>query len=405
MKDKQKILLLENIHSYAKEKLEAEGFQVDLLEAALDESGLDAKLSDYSAVGIRSKTQLTESVLRKNNSLVAIGAFCIGTNQIDLETSNKKGVPVFNAPYSNTRSVAELVLAEMIALSRKLGDINTMAHKGQWNKSAQGSNEIRGKSLGIIGYGHIGSQVSVLAEALGLQVRYYDVIRKLPMGNARAEDSLESLLWQSDFISLHVPETPLTVNMMDAERIRQMKKGSFLINASRGTVVDIDALHAALMEGHLAGAAIDVFPTEPESNKERFESKLQGLSNVILTPHIGGSTEEAQASIGVEVADALTAYLKSGRTTSAVNFPRLDIPDLTSGFRLINVHQNVPGVLGQINGIVSKEGVNIRAQYLSTDPKIGYLVLDMEEGDAQAVADQVAALKVSIQSRLVEPRT
>lgn len=398
-----KVLLLENVHPCAKEALLEEGFTVDTEKAALNEKQLNELLPLYQVVGIRSKTHLTGKLFANHPHLLAVGAFCIGTNQIDLGEANARAIPVFNAPYSNTRSVAEMVIAEMIALSRQLGDANNAAHKGEWLKSAKGSYEVRGKTLGIVGYGHIGSQVSVMAEALGLRVVYFDVVKKLPLGNARSMESLEELLAHSDFVSLHVPETQLTKNMINARRLEKMRKGSFLINASRGTVVDIGALASQLKSGHIGGAAVDVFPDEPQSNDDKFITELQGLKNVILTPHIGGSTEEAQEAIGREVSQSLIWFLKFGVTLGSVNFPQVNIPPKDGGQRLINVHRNVPGVLGEINGIVSRIGVNIKAQYLSTDPKIGYVVVDMEAETAQVdnVFKQVSGLPVSLKTRMV----
>jgi D-3-phosphoglycerate dehydrogenase len=401
MNNRLKILLLEGIHPHAKTRLEEAGFQVEMEKGALAEATLISRLKGFSALGIRSKTQVTANVLSQNPDLWAIGAFCIGTNQIDLETANSKGVPVFNAPYSNTRSVAELVIGELIALSRQLFDASSGTHRGDWLKSAKGSREVRGKTLGIVGYGHIGSQVSVLAEAMGLRVIYYDIIKKLPLGNARPTDSLRDLLAQSDFVTLHVPETPQTQNMLGANEIKAMKQGSFLLNLSRGTVVDLRALAEALNESHLAGAAVDVYPSEPKSNEERFVCDLQGKRNVILTPHIGGSTEEAQEAIGFEVAESLIRVLKNGSTLGAVNFPQVDCPPAGGAQRLVNVHHNVPGVLGEINTIMSKGGANIRAQYLSTDSQIGYLVMDIEKSDGRGLADQVAKLPTSIHTRLL----
>ncbi len=394
------VLLLENIHPSAKVSMEAHGFKVTQLKGALSEGDLIAELKNHQVLGIRSKTQVTREVLNNSPHLDAIGAFCIGTNQIDLEFANKVGIPVFNAPYSNTRSVAELVIAEMIALSRQLGDVNTKAHQGHWIKSATGAYEVRGKTLGIVGYGHIGSQVSILAESLGLRVVFYDVVKKLPLGNASSADSLEELLSIADFVSLHVPETPMTQNLIRANEISRMKKGSYLINASRGTVVDIESLASALRSGHLRGAAIDVFPSEPKNNDERFVSELQNLSNVILTPHIGGSTEEAQESIGKEVSHSLIEFQLKGMTLGAVNFPQLEIPPLRQGVRILNIHQNVPGVLGQINGLVSQAGANIRAQYLSTDPHIGYLVMDLEVNDGHDLGNQIQKLTTSLKTRV-----
>ena len=398
-----KILLLENIHPCAVRELEARGHRVESRPGALPEDELNQILPGFDVLGIRSKTHVSAATLEKNPHLRAVGAFCIGTNQIHLEAARGGGIPVFNAPYSNTRSVAELVLAEMVALSRNLGDVNTAAHRGEWIKSAKGSREVRGKTLGIVGYGHIGSQVSVLAEGLGLRVIYHDVIKKLPLGNARALDTLDEVLAHADFLTLHVPETPQTSRMIGAAELAKLRPHACLINASRGTVVDIPALAAALRGGRLGGAAVDVFPLEPENNQQPFVSELQGLRNVILTPHIGGSTEEAQEAIGLEVAHALATYLDAGMTLGAVNFPQLNIPARDAGVaRLINVHRNVPGVLGRINGIVSAAGGNIRAQYLSTDPAIGYLVMDIEAAVNERILDPVAALQTSIKTHLVD---
>ncbi len=395
------VLLLENVHPVATEALEAEGFKIHNEKAALTEEQLDKLLPKYQVLGIRSKTHLSKGLLSRHPHLQAIGAFCIGTNQIHLAEANKQGIPVFNAPYSNTRSVAELVIAEMIALSRQLGDVNSAAHKGEWLKSAKGSKEVRGKTLGIVGYGHIGSQVSVLAESLGLRVVFYDVIKKLPLGNARPMDTLSALLKESDFVTLHVPETPKTKNMIGASQLKAMRKGAFLINASRGTVVDIAALVASLKAGHVAGTAVDVFPDEPQSNDDKFESELQGVKNVILTPHIGGSTEEAQEAIGREVSTSLILTMKTGMTLGAVNFPQVAVPVKEGGSRIINVHKNVPGVLSEVNGIMAKHKANIKAQYLSTDAHIGYLVMDIENAKPEKVLAQVEALPTSIKTRLV----
>jgi D-3-phosphoglycerate dehydrogenase len=398
---RSKILLVENIHPVAKKYLEEQGYHVDLLSYAPDEKELIALLPQYCALGIRSKTEITAKVLEHAESILSIGAFCIGTNQIDLLSARKSGIAVFNAPHSNTRSVAELVIAEMIALSRQLGDRNTRAHQGEWIKSAEGSKEVRGKVLGIVGYGHIGSQVSVLAESMGLKVIFYDAIKKLPLGNARSMTSLDELLAASDFVTLHVPEIAETMNMIGEQELVKMKKGSYLINASRGTVVVIDALVKALKEKHIAGCAIDVFPMEPASNKEKFISPLQGLSNVILTPHIGGSTEEAQKAIGTEVTESFRRFLKIGSSSGAVNFPNVDLPVKKGTSRILNVHRNEPGVLGEINTIISKAGANIEGQYLSTDDEIGYLVMDVHSDHADILAQEISKLKRSIRTRVV----
>jgi D-3-phosphoglycerate dehydrogenase len=381
--------------------LEEEGYQVDLLTYAPPEEELMKLVGDYCAIGIRSKTEITAKVLENFKNTFTIGAFCIGTNQINLKAARKKGVAVFNAPHSNTRSVAELVIAEMIALSRQLGDRNTYAHRGDWMKSAEGSREVRGKTLGIVGYGHIGSQVSVLAEAMGLKVLFYDNVKKLPLGNARAMTSLDELLRQSDFVTLHVPEVQETMNMISHRELALMKKGACLINASRGTVVVIEDLVNALKEKHIAGCAIDVFPVEPASNKDKFTSPLQNLSNVILTPHIGGSTEEAQKAIGIEVAESFRRFLKIGSSSGAVNFPNVDLPVKKGTSRILNVHRNEPGVLGEINTIISQAGANIEGQYLSTDEEIGYLVMDVHSTHARELAENISNLKRSIRTRVV----
>jgi D-3-phosphoglycerate dehydrogenase / 2-oxoglutarate reductase len=399
----QKVLLLENIHPSAKTMFEDAGFEVHSETTSYAESELLQKLPKYDILGIRSKTNLTAKVLQHASQLQVIGCFCIGTNQVDLEVSALQGIPVFNAPHSNTRSVAEMVIAEIISLSRNLCELSHQVHTGVWNKSAKGSREVRGKTLGIIGYGHIGSQVSVLAESMGLDVCFYDVTKKLPLGNAKIMPSMDSLLERSDFITLHVPETPETKNMIGAKEFAKMKTGAHVINASRGTVVVIEDLVQALKTKKIAGAALDVFPSEPKDNNEKFLSPLQGLSNVILTPHVGGSTEEAQAAIGAEVTYSLLSYMQQGKTYGAVQFPAMDVPLLRPGVsRLINVHRNVPGVLGEVNSIVSQFGVNIQAQYLATNSQVGYLVMDLEDTQQSGtVATKIGALKTSLKTRLL----
>lgn len=396
-----KVLLLENIHPVAKEKLESAGFEVDLLTHSPEPSEMDDLFSNYEVLGIRSKTKLTAEILNRNKHLKAIGCFCIGTNQVDLQAAKKIALSVFNAPHSNTRSVAELVIAEMVMLARQLGDRNTDAHQGRWNKSAKGANEIRGKKLGIIGYGHIGSQVSVLAESFGLDVSFYDTTKKLPLGNATAVESIEELLATSDFVTLHVPETSETQNMISSKELTLMKKGSYLINASRGTVVVIKDLVEALKSKHLGGAAVDVFPTEPASNKEEFYSALQNLENVILTPHIGGSTEEAQHSIGLEVSESLIRYIKSGSTAGSVNLPNVEAAPRDKMYRIVNIHKNVPGVLGKINGHISSTGANIEAQYLATDEEIGYLIIDVGGENLDQLSDEINNLDENILTRVL----
>ena len=396
-----KVLLLENIHPHAKEIFKNAGFEVETLSGALTEAELRQKIVDVQVLGIRSKTNVTASVLAEAKSLLAIGAFCIGTNQIDLEAAKSRGIVVFNAPFGNTRSVAELMIAEIIMLSRQLGNRTTEMHQKTWKKISKDCHEVRGKTLGIIGYGHIGSQVSTLAEALGMRVLFHDILSKLPLGNARPANGLVNLLRESDFVTLHVPETPQTKNMIGPEEISQMKRGAYLLNASRGTVVQIPALAEALRSGHLAGAAIDVFPVEPENNTDQFLTDLQGLSNVILTPHIGGATEEAQANIGEEVPTALVRYVKTGATSGAVNFPQVDLAPTSGSHRILNVHRNVPGVLRDVTRIVSDLGANISAQSLATDGDIGYLVLDTDEQLSQDVKARIEELKTSIRTRIL----
>ncbi len=398
---KLKILLCENIHPLAKENLEASGFNVDLITYAPDEEELLTKLAGYDAVGIRSKTKMTKKVIEKNSHLLTIGCFCIGTNQVDLEAAKTSAIPVFNAPHSNTRSVAELVISEAIALARQIGDRSMFAHQGKWSKTATGSFEVRGKTIGIVGYGHIGSQVSVLAEGLGMKVIFYDVVKKLPLGNASQVLELEQLYAQSDFVTLHVPELPETKNMITKKELSQMKEGSFLINASRGSVVVIEDLKASIESGHLGGCAIDVFPSEPASNEEEFVSVLQGVRNVILTPHIGGSTEEAQVNIGGEVSESIRRFLKAGSSHGSVNFPQVDLPLKGDSSRLLNVHRNEPGVLSAINNIISASGANIEGQYLSTDPDIGYLVVDVKLSEAKNLEEEIKKLDKSIRTRIV----
>jgi D-3-phosphoglycerate dehydrogenase len=396
-----KVLLLENIHPLAHEAFKNEGFQVETLGVALNPSQLKEKIRDVHVLGIRSKTQVTAEVLSEAKRLLALGCFCIGTNQVDLEYAKMKGIPVFNAPFGNTRSVAEMTIAEIIMLARQLGQRNSEMHQNVWKKISTSCYEIRGKTLGIIGYGHIGSQVSTLAENFGMKVIYFDVISKLPLGNAKGCNSLSELLRESDFVTLHVPATPQTHRMIDTAQLQTMKKGSYLINASRGTVVDIPALSEALRSKHLAGAAIDVFPEEPEGNSDSFMTSLQGLQNVVLTPHIGGATEEAQANIGTEVPASLIRFVNSGSTTNAVNFPKVDLTPTQDGHRILNVHKNIPGVLSEINRIVSDLGANIQAQTLSTNAEIGYLVLDTDRALSMEVKNAIETLKSSIKTRIL----
>jgi D-3-phosphoglycerate dehydrogenase len=398
-----RILLLENVHASAHEILTGAGHQVEALPTALPPDQLGRKLTEgeVDILGIRSKTQVTAAALAAAPRLLSVGCFCIGTNQVDLEAANRQGIPVFNAPFSNTRSVAELMIAEIIGLARQLPERSGELHQGRWRKVATSAYEIRGKVLGIVGYGHIGRQLGVLAEGLGMRVLFHDHTAKLPMGNNAAVATLAELLSRADFVSLHVPETPQTKNMIGAAELALMRPGSYLLNASRGTVVVIPALAAALAQGRLAGAAIDVYPQEPEGNSDGFQTPLQGLPNVILTPHIGGSTSEAQAAIGREVATVLSKFLATGATTGSVNFPLVEAPTLQGARRILNVHRNVPGVLRDINRIVSDLQANIRAQLLATDPHIGYLVMDLDQDVSHEVYQRIAALDTNIRTRIV----
>jgi D-3-phosphoglycerate dehydrogenase len=400
-KSKIKVLLLENIHETGRAIFRADGLDLEVLPGALSEKELIEKIPEVHLLGIRSKTNVTPAVLDAGKRLLSIGCFCIGTNQVALGDAHERGIPVFNAPFSNTRSVAELVISHIIALARHVSDQVRDMHAGVWNKSATGSFEVRGKTLGIVGYGRIGRQVGVLAEAMGMTVLYTDIEQQLPMGNNRFVPELDELLGRSDFVTLHVPETNETKNMITAERLAQMKKGSRLINLARGTVVDIPALADALKSGHLSGAAIDVFPEEPAKNGPGFASELVGLGNVILTPHVGGSTEEAQENIGTEVGNRLLEYLNAGMTTGAVNFPLVGQPLLPGKHRILNVHKNVPGVLAAINGIISATKANVSAQVLATDPTIGYLVMDLDRNVADEVKEKVSALDTSIRTRIL----
>ena len=401
-KTRIKFLLLEGIHSSAIKVLRAAGYtQIESLSGALEGSALKAKIADAHFVGIRSRTQLTADVLAHAHKLAAIGCFCIGTNQVDLDAAREKGIAVFNAPFSNTRSVAELVLAEAILLLRGVPEKSAVAHRGGWLKSAEHSYEIRGKTLGIVGYGSIGTQLSVLAEALGMQVVFFDVVTKLALGNARQMPSLHDLLAQSDVVSLHVPETPSTQWMMGAAQMTAMKPGSVLINASRGTVVEIEPLAAALKSKQLLGAAIDVFPVEPSSNKEPFESPLRGFDNVILTPHVGGSTMEAQENIGIEVAEKLVKYSDNGTSTSSVNFPEVALPAHPGKHRLLHIHRNVPGVLSEINQVFAGNGINIASQYLQTHGDIGYVVIDIDAAHSDVALAKLHDVPGTIRSRVL----
>jgi len=399
-----RVLLLEGVSQTAVETFKAAGYsQIEYHAKALPEDELKARIGEAHIVGLRSRTQLTAEVLAQAKRLVAIGCFCIGTNQVDLETAELAGIPVFNAPYSNTRSVAELVIAQAILLARGIPQKNAQCHRGGWSKSATGSHEVRGKTLGIIGYGHIGTQVGVLAEALGMRVLFHDIETKLALGNAQPAAGLDDLLNRADIVTLHVPETPSTQWMIGAAQIAKMKPGAHLINAARGTVVVIEALDAALRSGHLAGAAVDVFPAEPKANGDEFLSPLRDLDNVILTPHVGGSTLEAQDNIGIEVAAKLVRYSDNGSTLSAVNFPEVTLPEHPGSLRLLHIHRNVPGVLSRINDVFTRAALNIDGQYLRTDPHVGYVVIDVaaDEAKASALRDALAAIPGTLRTRVL----
>jgi D-3-phosphoglycerate dehydrogenase len=381
-KSKIKILLLEGIHPSAAEKLQADGYtNIESHRKALPREELANLAADAYFVGIRSATQLDREFFENAARLTGVGCFCIGTNQVDLAAAEERGIPVFNAPFSNTRSVAELVLAEIVLLLRGIPARNAAAHRGGWLKTATGSREARGKTLGIVGYGHIGTQVGVLAESLGMQVIFHDIETRLALGNARQAHTLAALLEAADVVTLHVPETAATFHMIGGAQLERMKPGAGLINASRGTVVEIDALAGALERGRLGGAAIDVFPAEPKSGTQEFRSPLRGMDNVLLTPHIGGSTEEAQENIGIEVASKLIKYSNNGSTVGAVNFPEVSLPEYPGKNRVLHIHRNQPGVLSAINAVFSAEEINIAAEYLQTDAKVGYVVIDIEAGE------------------------
>jgi D-3-phosphoglycerate dehydrogenase len=400
-KNQIKIVLLENVAQTAVDSFKAQGFQVEHIKTSLPKEELKKKIADAHVLGIRSKTNLTPEIFSEARRLLSVGCFCIGTNQVALKDAELRGIPVFNAPFSNTRSVAELVISEIVMLSRQLGDRVMEMHKGTWKKVAAQCHEVRGKTLGIVGYGHIGSQVSVLAEAMGMRVVFFDVVTKMPLGNGRPAATLKELLAESDFVTLHVPETPQTMNMMGAAELAAMKKGAHLLNNARGTVVDIEALASALRSGQLGGAAVDVYPEEPEANGEGFKTALQGIPNVILTPHIGGSTEEAQSAIGGEVATSLVKYINTGATGGSVNFPQVDLPPAPGKHRILNVHRNVPGVLRDINKAVSDAHGNIHAQVLSTDSDIGYLVMDLDHDVSEEVKKAISALQSNIRTRIL----
>ncbi len=403
-KDKIHLLLLEDLHQNAENYFRNHGYtNITSLKGALDADELKKAIADVHIIGIRSRSKITEEILEAGRKLMAVGCFCIGTNQVDLEAARRRGIPVFNAPYSNTRSVAELVVAEIVMLMRGIPQKNAAAHRGVWLKNAKGATEVRGKVLGIIGYGHIGTQVSILAEAMGMKVRFYDIVDKLALGNAEPCSSLSELLSVSDVVSLHVPQTPQTNNMFSDAEFAAMKEGAFLINAARGSVVDIEALKRALDSGRVAGAALDVFPKEPADKTEEFVSPLRDLDNVLMTPHIGGSTLEAQANIGLEVAERLVKYSDNGSTLGAVNCVEVSLPVQESGkvTRFMHIHKNVPGVLASINRVFSSHGLNVSGQYLRTDGEYGYVVVDIDghASDAAELRGELAAIDGTLKVR------
>ncbi len=401
-KDKIKILLLEGLHPSTVEVLESAGYtNIAYHKGSLSDDELLEAVKDVHFIGIRSRTNLTDEVFKAANKLVAVGCFCIGTNQVNLKSAAKRGIPVFNAPFSNTRSVAELVLGQVLLMLRGIPEKNALAHRGIWKKSADASYEARGKRLGIIGYGHIGTQLGIIAENLGMRVYFYDIENKLSLGNATQVHTMSELLNKCDVISLHVPETDGTKNMMGSEEFSRMKPGAIFINAARGTVVDIPALCEALESGHLGGAAIDVFPTEPKTNADPFESPLMKFDNVILTPHVGGSTQEAQENIGIEVAGKLAKYSDNGSTLSSVNFPEVSLPIHKEASRLLHIHENRPGILTQINTIFAEEGINIAGQYLQTNSDMGYVVIDVEASRSQEALVKLKEIEGTIRARLL----
>lgn len=405
-KEKIRIVLLEGVHDSAREQLESEGFCVEQLPGACTGASMAKAIASAHAIGIRSKSQLDADALRHADKLLTIGCFCIGTNQVDLGMAASMGVPVFNSPFSNTRSVAELVIAEIIALHRRLLDRSTQMHAGQWRKSSAGSHEVRGRTLGIVGYGRIGSQVSVLAEAMGMRVIYHDVVPTLSMGNASAAGSLDDLLQKSDVVTLHVPATEGTNGLIGERELGLMRDGAMLLNNSRGSVVDIEALAGALRSGRLGGAAVDVFPKEPSSNDEPFDSPLRGLDNVILTPHVGGSTGEAQEAIARDVAGKLTRFINVGSTTGAVNVPQVELPeqparDRARPHRILHFHKNVPGVLGRLHEALSAHGANVSGEVLGTNQDLGYVVLDVDPGDSRPVVEELEAIPETIRVRVL----
>lgn len=400
-KEKVEIFLTEKIDQAAKKSFEEAGYKVTEISGALEGAELEKVIKTAHVLGVRSRSKIDATALKAARRLLSVGCYTVGTDQVDLPAARAVGVPVFNAPHSSTRSVAELTIACIIALSRKLGDQNTQMHQGRWEKSASGAIEVRDKAIGIIGYGHIGQQVGLLAEAIGLNVFFYDIEKKLPLGRAKSCPSLAELLRQVDFLSLHVPSTESTADLISATEMLTMKKGSFLINHSRGQVVNIGSLVANINSGQLGGAALDVYPSEPQSNSSEFVSELSGLPNVILTPHVGGSTKEAQSNIGSEVTKSLIEYLETGNTQGAVNFPNVNLPAVHLSHRILHIHKNVPGVLSEVNRIVSEVGANIDAQSLSTSADIGYLIMDVNKELSEEVKNRIALLPQTIKARIL----
>jgi D-3-phosphoglycerate dehydrogenase len=396
-----RVLLLEQIHPDAEEILRSAGFEVEAVPRALDEDELVERIGEVTLLGIRSKTHVTARVLDAAPNLLGIGAFCIGTNQIDLAAATSRGIAVFNAPFSNTRSVVELAIAEIIAMTRRLTEKNALMHDGVWDKSADGAHEVRGRTLGIVGYGNIGTQLSVLAENLGMNVLFYDTADRLALGNARRCLSLDQLLAASDIVTLHVDGRPANANLFGEDEFAQMRPGSLLLNLSRGFVVDYGALRKHIETGHIAGAAVDVFPVEPKGRGDEFVSELRGLPNVILTPHIGGSTEEAQQDIGRFVAGKFRDFVHDGSTSMSVNVPNLILPRAAGVLRLVHIHRNVPGVLARVNGLLADHGVNVEAQLLATHGEIGYVVTDSASGTTQAMVDEMRAMPETVRLRVI----
>lgn len=400
-RDRIKITLLENIHPAAADTLRRRGYGVEVIPRAIEGDELREVMAASHVVGVRSRTKIREAQLEHAGRMLAIGCMSVGTDQVAIQDAARRGIPVFNAPHASTRSVAELTMGCVIALARRLGDKSNALHQRQWDKSLAGAHEVRGRTIGLVGYGHIGQQVGLLAEAFGMRVLFHDVVKKLALGQVRPEADLHRLLEQSDFVSLHVPETPRTVSMIGAGELARMQPGSYLLNLSRGKVVDVVALREALARGHLGGAALDVFPTEPTPQVAEFDAGFDDLPNVILTPHVGGNTEEAQRAIGIEVAQALCEFIDRGSTEGAVNFPQVNPPSMPETHRILNIHRNVPGVLAAVNNIVSEVGANIEAQQLATTRDIGYLVMDVNRELSDEVHTRISALPMSVRTRIL----